>query len=72
MPKCLNQVVDENTLFYANSQDGFLLKIHETPTLTIYSRLIQILLINFLKNKVKEEYSFSRKHAKNKNHDYGS
>lgn len=54
LPESANQIVDENTLFYENSQNGFLLKIHETPTLAFYSRLIQILLINHLKHKVKE------------------
>lgn len=54
LPESANQIVDEHTLFYANAQTGFILKIHETPTLTFYSRLIQILLINHLKCKVKE------------------
>lgn len=54
LPECLKQVVDKNTLFYANPQNGFLLKIHDTPTLTFYSRFIQILLINYLKQKVRE------------------
>lgn len=54
IPEIANQVVDKNTLFYKNAQNGFSLKIHETPSLVFYFRLIQILLINYLKRKIRE------------------
>ena len=51
-PEIVNKKVNKATFLYTYPQKDFIIKVHKTPTLSYYIRLIQTLLTIYLKNEI--------------------